>query len=504
MTREEARQRAEDDFWFLCTEVLQYRRWYTPLHRPLARAFQNASRKSLILIPRDHLKTTLITQCGSTWLKLCDPNCRIFISSAKLDNSLLIGDQIRRHFQDENRLTFLAPELRMPPGRHKDAGRRFEWSLPCRTEWGAKETCFHIGAVDASATSRHYNYIFFDDIVSDRNVKTPEAIQLVKDHYRNCHPLLEPDGKMYIVGTRWDETDLYGEIKPQLEKEGAFVLTKRVRMRNPATRKMEPIYPRTDDGEIRYTDGIIRQLRHDMGAYLFSCQYENDPIPNVAVRLVTDDQIIYADLTPPDLPHFLAIDPAISLRETADNTAIVTIATDHNRNFYVVDVVRDKLRPSEVAETVWKLWEQYDIQGGWCEANALQETYREYIERLCNEYGGNIQLQPVLRPSTEGKVARILSLQGKFEQNRIVFVRDARGIDEAVRELRTWSKRKAKTATDDVVSALVDVVRNAWFPAPKAANVPTHQVVLDHFAAEAAKRREYDDPMNVVAAKVVF
>lgn len=758
LSYEQAREKCCEDLWFLLTDVLEYERFYTPLHKPLARSIEMAPRKALVLIPRDHLKTTLITQGRGTQVKLKDFNCRILVSTALFKLTMTILDQIKSHFQNDNHMTWLFPECRLPPAMSKAGGRREEFSLPCRTSTGAKETCYSGAAVDASQVSKHFDYIFLDDLVSDRNIKTSEAIEGVISHYKNVHSLLEPNGQMYIVGTRWDQNDLYGEILPTLEQEGAFIMIRRAMEKNFSTGKKEPIYPRTDRGMERYNEFVLRRLRKDIGNFKYSCnpghapvlmadwterridqilpgdvvmgfkfgegkrrhltptvvrdtkwrdaetqtvtledgdqirctpdhhwytgrggerkgnyvrpdyspakvgrkmlrvvdrlqsptdenirdwgwlagmidgegavnhgpiviyqspvkcpdvcseidnvlarlnisykkklceptdssfsalpcyrwtlhggrnlrmrlltygkpakaariiqsmamggiakekviveeiragvekervysmqtdtgnyvvwgyasrncQYENDPLPDIATRILSPDQVIFCDTVPDGLRNFMFIDPAISTDPSADRTAIVVVGTDYLRNYYVLDVVAANIKPSEGARHIWENWKNYTICAIYCEANALQALYKEYVETLCAEYGGRISFIPSPRKTTQTAIARIMGLQPLFEQGKIIFYRDGRGMDDAIRELTTWSKARAKRGRDDICSALSDAPECCTFPEARRKNTPTNSVIEAHFAEQDRRVTSYDNPMDIVLPKVTL
>lgn len=212
---------------------------------------------------------------------------------------------------------------------------------------------------------------------------------------------------------------------------------------------------------------------------------------------MSPDQVIYTDELPEGLLHFMFIDPAFSRNPEADEVAIVVVGTDHLEQIYVHDVVSGRLRAQDVATHVWTMWRKYDIQAGWCETNALQNVYKEYIQKLCADFGGEVRLRDAPPRTMQTGPQRILGLATHFERGRIIFLRNGRGIQKTIKQLKTWSKKRAKKARDDIVSALSDVPKCVWFPgAPRGGEAPSSQVLLDHFARLSMGNAPYRDPMD--------
>jgi len=64
-----------------------------------------------------------------------------------------------------------------------------------------------------SFTGRRADIIIFDDIVSQKNSRTPEMRRKLEEwFYQTLLPCLEPDGAVLGIGTRWYTDDLYGKI----------------------------------------------------------------------------------------------------------------------------------------------------------------------------------------------------------------------------------------------------------------------------------------------------
>ena len=470
LTVEEARDKCRNDLYWLATEVLEHDLYYEGLHRPLFEDFMGAPDLSLFLIPRDHLKTTSFTICGSIWAMLCDPNIAILITSSKLSNSLLFSDQIKRFLQLDNRLTFLFPEYQMGLAG-KAAGRREEWSIPCRTKHVAKEYSVTCGGVDASMVSRHFHIIFVDDLVTDQNIRTPEAIEQVASHWNHLWPMLWPGtGMMVVIGTRWDPDDLYNTIIVRLKDEGALIRIRSALEKN-AAGQWVPIYPHTSkvgpDGRpvVRYNKEILRKLRKRMGDAAFFAQFMNKPVPDAESRIVAPEQILWVDRIPENVYNFVFIDPAISMRDSACDTAIVCVARDHNDNFFLRDVVSNRMLPSETARFINEFYQLYQPKVIAMETVAWQTVFKEHVEYIQRtEMGMMVPMAEMDRYNDESKLRRILGLQPLFQEKRFFLLRNGRGIDKAKDQLLRFSKTMIKRMKVDIVDAMADSRLHTWPP----------------------------------------
>jgi phage terminase large subunit-like protein len=72
---------------------------------------------------------------------------------------------------------------------------------------------------------RHYDIIIGDDLVTDENSDTEGQRKTTHNwFYKTLLPCLEPDGKMWIIGTRWHADDLYGWLEKEDYVDSTFVL----------------------------------------------------------------------------------------------------------------------------------------------------------------------------------------------------------------------------------------------------------------------------------------
>lgn len=182
--------------------------WYDPLHGEMARFLKESGSSKLILVPRGHLKTSIVTVGYTIQTMLNNPNCRILVMNAVWDFSRKILDQIKGYLTTKSVLPDLFGQF---------DGRGSSWTTDAITiaqrESGTpKEHTIETAGVESSLTGNHYDYIVLDDLVVRENVGTRDQLEKVVTRYKDCLDLLDPGGKITVVGTRWHTDDLYGRL----------------------------------------------------------------------------------------------------------------------------------------------------------------------------------------------------------------------------------------------------------------------------------------------------
>lgn len=200
------RETCRTNLKYLAKEVLGMSKWDDNLHDNLAEYIEKSGKHKLILIPRGHLKSSIVTIAWSIQQLLRDPNKRILIRNAVWDQSRRFLGQIQGYLEDG--------QLPMIFGRFKTQ----------KTIWTKEECDIHqkkvkkaspsimTAGLDTSLTGLHFDIVIDDDLVNDKNTSTKEQIQKVIEVYNDSFNLLDRGGQHIVVGTRWNNKDLYGHI----------------------------------------------------------------------------------------------------------------------------------------------------------------------------------------------------------------------------------------------------------------------------------------------------
>jgi len=185
--------------------------WDT-LHDDMAHFLAVSGPEKLILVPRGHLKSSIVTVGFAIQQFLINPNIRILITNAVWNRSRIFLRQIADY------LTFNSP-LKDIYGDFRVADKtwtRDEITIAQKTSATGREATVTTAGLETALTGAHYDLIIHDDLVEESNINTAEQLEKVITFYRNSRPLLDPGGRIIIVGTRWAEDDLYGMLLKEL------------------------------------------------------------------------------------------------------------------------------------------------------------------------------------------------------------------------------------------------------------------------------------------------
>jgi predicted phage terminase large subunit-like protein len=174
-----------------------------------------------------------------------------------------------------------------------------------------------------------------DDVVDRENVATSYQRDKVESWIKEVvMPVLEPDGKMIVVGSTYHYDDLYA----RLEKSAEWTV-----------RKYKAIQ---DDGSAlwpaRWPLEKLEQRKREMGTLLFNSQYQCDP-SGLQGLFFKESWLKYYVTLPTGLRIYEGIDPAISENPEADFFVIFTLGIDQANEYYLLDIVRERLDfPSQI------------------------------------------------------------------------------------------------------------------------------------------------------------
>lgn len=173
-------------------------------HRDVIAALESDTKRKLLCIPRGCLKSTIACVAYPIWLLLNNPNLRILIDSELYTNSKTFLREIKGQLE--------RPEFIELFGSFKrDPWNEGEITIKQRTKI-LKEASITCSGIGATKVGQHYDVMIMDDMNGAQNSQTPEACEKVIAHYRGNISILEPDGILVIIGTRWSELDLIGHV----------------------------------------------------------------------------------------------------------------------------------------------------------------------------------------------------------------------------------------------------------------------------------------------------
>jgi hypothetical protein len=182
-------------------------------------AQQSKVKTRLILYPRGSLKSSWGIFDVIQWV-LLDPKIRILVLSAADDLASAIVDEIRGFFTikeaEPTLINLFWPEHCL---LEKDLPASGEYSSPQWTKLQIKrrEPTIMSRGVTSSVSGFHFEVFHGDDAVETRNAASEEQCISVRKKYGITRKVLRTFGYTNLLGTRYHDLDLYGDIIAKAE-----------------------------------------------------------------------------------------------------------------------------------------------------------------------------------------------------------------------------------------------------------------------------------------------
>ena len=393
------------DLFFLLTQVCKREDINRDWIYDRIREVEASPNGHIDLWAREHYKSTIITFGLTIQDILRDPNTTVGIFSHTKPIAKGFLRQIRDEFENNSLLKNLFPDI-LWDNPKRDAPRWSEDSglVLKRTSNPKEATVEAHGLIDGQPTSRHYSLMIYDDVVTRESVTTPEMIKKTTEAWELSRNLSSEHGVTRYIGTRYHYNDTYktiidrGAAKPRL-------------------------HPGTKDGKIDgepvlWTQEYNDRRRKELGAYTYACQILQDPKADTAQGFQQAWLRFWPATQSTHLNLYILVDPANDKKKKSDYTAmfVVGIGTDHN--YYVVDMVRDRLNLTERTKTLLALHRKYKpLKVGYEKYG--KDTDIEHIEYVMDREQYRFTIVPL--GGIVSKEDRIRNLIPVFENGRIYF-----------------------------------------------------------------------------------
>ena len=335
----------EDRIDILATEVLGYN--YEDFHAEMA-DWQNATveeaggikeNRSMVWAPRGGGKSTILTTTQVIYEVLKDPNIRILLTSNTQSQAESFLRAINQHLTENERLIEIFGVQKHP--KYKWDTR--ELNIAARTRRGKESTIMCIG-LGGGLVGLHFDLIIGDDLVDEENARTKHQRNVTFTwFYKTAYPTLEPDGRLYIIGTRYHPDDLYGRLSKEEFKGRVLVI--------PSIRKL-------DDGSEysfwpdKFSLEKLYSMRRSMGIIIFNTQMQNNTELMIG-RMIKPDMFQSYKRIPKTAGYTVsATDSATSTADKDDFFAHVTlfITKETLPRVYLVDYKKAKLSAKQQYE----------------------------------------------------------------------------------------------------------------------------------------------------------
>jgi predicted phage terminase large subunit-like protein len=339
------------------------------------REFESDSDGFLDLWAREHWKSTIITLAGAIQSVLRDPNITIAIFSFNRPIAKSFLRLIKQQFESNERLKELFPDIfYAEPQKESPKWSEDDGICVKRSEILKEQTVEAWGLVDGQPTSRHFKLCIYDDVVVRESVTSPEMINKTTEAVSLSFNLTtEYGGRRWMIGTFYHYADTYsilirrGAVKPR-------------------------IYAATVDGSIEgepvlWTRETLARKVRDMGSYVASCQLFLKPVME-GEEVFLEEWLNFWNPRGSEswnmMNRYIIVDPASSKKKDSDYTVMMVYGIGADRNYYVIDMIRDKLSLSERTRALFSLHALYKPIAVGYEKYGMQadiEHIKEHMDR---------------------------------------------------------------------------------------------------------------------------
>ncbi len=185
------------------------------------------------------------------------------------------------------------------------------------------------------------------------------------------------------------------------------------------------IHPATDNGKVDgtpvfLTREVLAEKRRKQGPYTFACQMLQDPKADESQGF-NPEWIRYWDTFALEMLNvYIIVDSANEKHKASDYTAMMVVGLGRDQNYYVLDMIRDRINLTERTQTLIMLHKT------WKPIGVIYEKYGkdsdiQHIEFVQDRLSYRFEITPV--GGATPKNDRIRRLIPIFEQKRIFFPR---------------------------------------------------------------------------------
>lgn len=366
----------------------------------------------LDLWAREHYKTTIISFGLTIQDVLNDSDLTIGIFSLTRPMAKRILRQIKVEFETNDKLFQLYPDVTWKdPARESQKWSEDDGLIFKRSSNPSESTIEAWGLVDAMPTGKHFKVRIYDDVIDERNVTSPEMIRKATNAWELSLNLgsVQPV-KRYkeinisrYVGTRYHYNDPYSVIM----KRG--IVTNR-------------IYPATHDGTmdgdpVLWTREFLDEKRKSLGPYIYGCQLLLNPVADEAegFKLNWIQRYSRREDTHEGMNLYLLVDPAGEKKTGRSYSSMLVIGLGADKNYYLIDGIRDRLNLTERTEKVFQFHRQYDLMAVGYEKYSMQADIEHIKDRQEQE---NYRFPIISLGGSTAKDDRIKKLIPLFENGR--------------------------------------------------------------------------------------
>ena len=266
------------------------------------------------------------------------------------------------------------------------------------------------GLVDGQPTGRHFDGEVFDDILTIDSSRSALQILKVTDALEQAHNTSSRGGWRRYVGTLYNEADAYS----WLGKQGIAKVRRYPVIWETGPLKGEPCFFSWEE--------TYSRMRAN-GSHNWAFQYLLDARADSSQDQWQVSWIQrYTKKIESGVNVYILVDPANEKSHKADYTVMIAIGLAADRNYYLLDMIRDKLSLKQRAEALIAMHQKFNMMKLRPKAVGYERFGKDsdiqYIEERMSDIPYHFSITP-LGGTHMSKADRIGMLRPLFEDKRI-------------------------------------------------------------------------------------
>jgi hypothetical protein len=455
-------QRGLSDLFFFAKDICGLEDMTEETHGPICKSIYDAfarGKRAGVVVPRDCFKSSLgratilwlftrevVLRDNYEWCTLLDSSI-LSLSNKSLRwiaTQLSRNAEYRRLYGD---FSNVRKGARISDREIFVSGRR----AGVRTEPN-----FMSSAIKAEVTGLHFDVIWPDDVIGERNYHTQHLRQKAWEHYDNCQTLLVPGGKMLFTSTRWHDADVTGRLmkRDSEQKDQQWVWFVRASYNDingkPDEENGEPFFP------ARYPREALEVIKANRTVFAWYSQYMNDPVlKEFSIPFDVGKLYISRAEFPAKLrAKCVTVDPAFrdESMDGGDYASMVVGGFDQYMNWWGIDVQLGHWTASQFVDKLFEIHRLWTPNVFKIERKFT--SFLDYAIKLRSRQNGIVLPILWLDRDNRSKETRFACIEPMFRNHHVYFASE---IPEAVKmEMENELTRCGFSAHDDFLDALAD------------------------------------------------
>jgi len=275
--------------------------------------------------------------------------------------------------------------------------------------------------IGGAITGRGADLLVIDDPIKNREEANSK---LIRDKHWNwftstAYTRLQPNGKVVIVLTRWHLDDLAGRIMKNPEFASMLKIIKfpAIAIEDEQYRKKgEVLWP------TRYSLEEVESIKRGIGVYDFSSLYQQSPIlsENQEFKQSWFRYRDYEEVSRLNTRNFLTIDTAVSEKDSADYTGIVSNFVDI-QNKWNIKIKRVRINPKELIDLLFAMNDTDNYEKIGIEETVYLQAIKPFLDDEMRKRNKFLTIIPLKHHQT-AKEIRIRGLVPRYETHSIFHI----------------------------------------------------------------------------------